>query len=472
MSFRNRIPPDQAVVDALLRSDFQNFLRRCFMTLNPGTPFLPNWHLEAMGALLECTRKGQINRLIINLPPRQLKSLTASVAFPAFVLGHEPWHRIMAISYGTELANKHARDFRSIVEAPWYRRAFPKMRIRRGHDDEVTTSKGGFRKATSIEGTLTGLGGDMFIIDDPQKPADAQSETRRKKVNDWVANTLMSRLDNKETGVIIVVMQRVHMDDLSGFLLSRSDDWEHLSLAAIAEADEEIPIAENDDHHRRAGEALHPAHESLESLLKLKRQIGSYDFAAQYQQCPVPAGGAMIKRDWLSYYQKRDLPERTYRAKVIQSWDTAAKDGVQNDWSVCTTWLVIDKHYYLLDVTRGRYDYPRLKATAIALAERHEPDWVLIEDSSVGTALAQELRGLIRRAVRLVSVERDKVGRLYVEQAKFEAGLVHFPKGTPFLPDLEAELLAFPHGKHDDIVDSISQALHHKFGYNSTYSWL
>src|SRR5262249_23706896 len=153
-------------------------------------------------------------------------------------------------------------------------------------------------------------------------------------------------------------------------------------------------------------------------------------FAAQYQQAPVPPGGAMIKRQWLRYYGNAALPERTYRTKVIQSWDTAAKDGAQNDWSVCTTWLVVNKErHYLLDLTRGRYESPRLRETAIALAQRHKPDVVLVEDTSVGSALAQELKNILTRPVNPISVDRDKVGRLYVHQAKFEAGLVLFPEG-------------------------------------------
>lgn len=164
---------------------------------------------------------------------------------------------------------------------------------------------------------------------------------------------------------------------------------------------------------------------------------------------------------------------RTYSTRIIQSWDTAAKDGAQNDWSVCTTWMVVDKCYYLLDLTRGRYDYPSLKATAIALAQKYRPHYVLIEDASTGTALAQELKSVyFGGAVRLVPIERDKIGRLYVNQAKFEARLVLFPKGAPFLPELEAELLAFPQGKTDDQVDSITQALSHKSGYNSTGNWI
>jgi predicted phage terminase large subunit-like protein len=461
---------ERAFHDAILRTHFESFLRRCLMTLNPGSPYLPNWHIAAIAYQLERIRRGEITRLIINMPPRHLKSLTVSVAFPAFLLGLEPWHRIFAISYGSELSSKHASDFRSIVESTWFRRAFFDMRIARSLEDEVWTTARGFRRSTSVYGTLTGLGGDIFIIDDPQKPVDAQSDVQRNRLNQWVSNTLMSRLDSKEKGIIIVVMQRVHLNDLSGYLME-SGGWTVLSLPAIAEQDETIAIGDNEFHLRRAGEALHPELESLESLKELQRQIGSDVFAAQYQQSPVPPGGAMIRREWLRYYEKP--PERTYSTRIIQSWDTAAKDGAQNDWSVCTTWMVVDKSYYLLDLTRGRYDYPSLKATAIALARKYRPHYVLIEDASTGTALAQELKSVyFGGAVRLVPIERDKIGRLYVNQAKFEAGLVLFPKGAPFLPELEAELLAFPQGKTDDQVDSITQALSHKLGYDSTGSWI
>jgi predicted phage terminase large subunit-like protein len=461
---------DQTVHDAILRRHFESFLRRCFMTLNPGSPYLPNWHIAAIAYQLERVRRGEITRLIINLPPRHLKSLTVSVAFPAFLLGHEPWHRIFAISYGSELSSKHASDFRSIVESPWYQRAFYEMRIARSLEDEVSTTARGFRKSTSVYGTLTGLGGDIFIIDDPQKPVDAQSDIQRNRLIQWVSNTLMSRLDRKETGIIIVVMQRVHLNDLSGYLME-SGGWTVLSLPAIAEQDETIAIGDTEFHLRCAGEALHPELESLESLKELQRRIGPDVFAAQYQQSPVPPGGAMIRRDWLRYYP--EPPERTNSTTIIQSWDTAAKDGAQNDWSVCTTWLVSDEHYYLLDLTRGRYDYPSLKATAIALAQKYRPHYVLIEDASTGTALAQELpKVYFNGAVQLVPIERDKIGRLYVNQAKFAAGLVLFPEEAPYMPELLAELLTFPHGKTDDQVDSISQALSHDLEWDITGRWI
>jgi predicted phage terminase large subunit-like protein len=455
---------EQTFHDAILRRHFDWFLRRCLMTLNPGQPFLPNWHIMAIAHQLERIRRGEITRLIINMPPRHLKSLTVSVAFPAYLLGLEPWHRVFAISYGGELSSKHASDFRSIVESAWYRRAFREMKIARSLEDEVLTTARGYRKSTSVFGTLTGLGGDIFIIDDPQKPVDAQSDTQRNRLNQWVSNTLMSRLDSKQTGVIIVVMQRVHLNDLSGYLME-SGGWEVLSLPAIAEQDEIIMIGEGQYHRRAAGEALHPAFEPLESLEGLRHQIGSEVFAAQFQQAPVPPGGCMIRREWLRYWDH--LPERSYRTRIIQSWDTAAKDGAQNDWSVCTTWMKVDNCFYLIDLTRGRYEYPRLRDIAIAQAQKHRPHCILIEDASTGTALAQELKkSYFDGSVRLEPIERDKIGRLYVHQAKFEAGLVLFPKNAPFVPALEAELLTFPQGKTDDQVDSLSQALSYTPGYN------
>jgi predicted phage terminase large subunit-like protein len=459
---------DRAFHDAILRRDFESLLRRCFMTLNPGMRYLPNWHISAMAYQLERIRRGEINRLIINLPPRHLKSLTVSVAFPAYLLGLEPWHRIFAISYGNELSSKHASDFRSIVESRWYRRAFREMRVARSLEDEVSTTARGFRKATSVYGTLTGLGGDIFIIDDPQKPIDAQSDVQRDRLNQWVSNTLMSRLDSKERGVIIVVMQRVHLNDLSGSLMEPGG-WEVLSLPAIAEVEEETPISATESHVRHIGEALHPELESAESLKTLQAKIGPDVFSAQYQQAPVPLGGAMIKRVWLRYHDRP--PERTYGVRVLQSWDTAATDGAQSDWSVCTTWMLVKGHFYLIDLTRGRYDYPTLKGTALALAQKYRPHYVLIEKASTGTSLAQEFKRIsFGGMIQLVPVEHDKKGRLYVNQGKFAAGLVLFPRNAPFLPVLEAELLTFPQCKNDDQVDSISQALSFESSYDFTYA--
>ena len=459
------------LLDEILRRDFGKFLYRCFLWLNPGATFLSNWHIRAIAYQLERIRRGEITRLIINLPPRYLKSITVSVAFPAYLLGLDPRRKIIAISYGDDLSAKHASDFRSVVNSSWYQRAFRGMRIARNTELEVMTTRRGFRKATSVMGPLTGLGGDLVIIDDPQKPIDAQSEPRRNSVNQWLSNTLLSRLDNKQTSAIIVVMQRVHMDDLSGYLSNSPEKWEVLSLPAIAEEDVSIPIGPNEFHDRKAGEALHPAHESVETLRKLQETLGPDVFAAQYQQSPVPQGGAMIKRDWFRYYD--DLPVRIPGARVIQSWDTAAKDGAQNDFSVCTTWMIVDENFYLLDLVRDRFEYPLLRDTAIELANRFKPDEILIKDASTGTALAQELREKGDFFVDPKKIEHDKIGRLYVQQGKFAAGRVLFPRNAPFLPTLEVELLTFPQSRRDDQVDSVSQALAYDgLGYDHSMNWV
>ena len=451
------------VYRALLRSNFECFLERSLATLNPGMPFLPNGHIKAIAYQLERIRRGDNHRLIINMPPRHLKSLTVSVAFPAYILGLEPWHRIFVISYGSELAFKHARDSRSVMESSWYAGAFPKMRIARSLEDEVTTSLKGFRKATSVGGALTGLGGNMIIIDDPQKPIDAQSKTRRDSLNQWFSNTLVSRLDNKETGAIIVVTQRVHMDDLSGYLCSGSADWEILSLPAIAEVDERIPIGDSEFYHRRVGEALHPAHESLDTLLKLQQELGTYDFSAQYQQCPIPFGGAMIKRHWLRFDDK--APDRTSKTKFIQSWDIAAKDGLQNDYSVCTTWQVEDNHYHLIDLVRGRYDFPRLRQLAgPSQSATNQRD---IDRRCFGGNLARTRIAVDGPLAGETCAGRARQGdQAFCSSGQIRSGAGAFPQARTFLQDLLAELLAFPNGKHDDQVDSITQALAYKFsGY-------
>jgi predicted phage terminase large subunit-like protein len=461
---------DRQAYNAALRSDFRTFLHRCVLTLNPGAIFLDNWHLEGIAYQLDRVRKGEETRLIINMPPRYLKSITVTVAFTAYVLGLNPKLRIFSISYGEDLSKKHAADFRAIVQSAWYRDAFPKMRIARATDAEIHTTERGFRKSTSINAALTGLGGNLFIVDDPQKAVDAQSDTLRENLHHWFTNTLLSRLDSKERDAVIVVMQRVHLHDLTGYLLE-SGGWTHLSLAAIAEEDEQIAIGNDDFYYRLAGEALHPEHESLATLNKLRLELGSDVFAAQYQQSPVPPGGGMIKKKWLRYYPA--LPERKLGHRIYMSWDTAAKNGAQNDWSVCTVWLLADKVYYLLDMVRGRYEYPELRDTAIALAERYKPFSILIEDASTGTALAQELKQAGLFPVRLIPVHHDKRGRLYVSQGKFERGQVQFPMGQPFMSEVEKELLSFPQGKTDDIVDSISQALaFDDWGYDDTLSWV
>ena len=452
---------DARLFEALLRRDFRAFIGKVFTTLCPGQEFVWSWHIEAIAYRLEQIRRGEIKRLVINMPPRSLKSITASVAFPAFVLGLDPTRRFICVSYSGELAKKHSNDFRTVVESPWYRSVFPITRIGpyKNSETEIEFTARGFRLPTSVGGTLTGRGGEIIVIDDPLKPDDAYSEAKRNAANEWFKNTLLSRLDDKRTGAIVIVMQRVHMDDLTAFVTEQSDEWEILNLPAIAEADEDIPISAENVHHRKAGEALSPAREPLSVLESLKQQIGSDAFYAQYQQMPVPPGGAMIKRDWIERYD--ELPPEQDQLIILQSWDTASKGGPENDFSVCTTWLVTRgvRRWYLIDVWRKRVDYPELKVAVQRLAAKYKAKRVLVEDSGTGTSLVQELRRGKVSGIAPVKPGHDKGSRMAVVSAKFESGQVFLPRRAPWLAEFERELFAFPGAKHDDQCDSVSQAL-------------
>lgn len=441
-----------------LRSEFKWFIAKCFGTLNPGTEYLSNWHIDAIAWQLEQVRLGRIKRLIITMPPRSAKSISASVAFPAFIHGHDPSKEIITVSYAQSLASKLHNDYRTILTSEWFKDLFPKTRIdpKKESEQEVRLDRRGVRLATSVGGVLTGRGADIIIIDDPLKADDAHSEAQRNKVNEWYSSALVSRLNQKSEGAIVIVTQRLHVDDLVGHVTEFDDGWTVLNLPAIATEEQRIPIGPNRYHHRKQGALLHPARETQRVLDELKLNIGSAAFEAQYQQCPIPPGGHMFKREWLNYYPF--LPEITDDDTVFQSWDTASKTGLQNDWSVGTTWLFKDGMYYLMDVVREKLNYPDLKARMLAKAERYNPWFVLIEDTGVGTGLIADLKAEGLDVIE-ISATQSKEARANIQTPKFESGRVWLPETAPWLSELEAELLAFPVGRHDDQVDSIVQAL-------------
>jgi predicted phage terminase large subunit-like protein len=451
---------DRVILDALLRNNLPAFTQRCFQSVVPGQEFLPNWHIEAIAHQLERCRRGEIRRLIVTLPPRNLKSICASVAFPALALGHDPTLRIVCASYSQDLTAKHARDCRAVLESAWYRALFPGTRIdpRKNTEAEFETTSRGYRLGTSVGGTLTGRGGNVIIIDDPLKPAEAMSETKRAAVNEWYDTTLSSRLDRKTRDVIVLIMQRLHVDDLVGHVLEKGEPWTHLNLPAIADAPAQIALADGTVYHRPESEVLHPELEPRTILDELKVTMGSQGFSAQYQQTPIPPGGALIQGDWFRRRYEQ-APERVPRDRIIQSWDTASKANKTNDFSVCTTWLMRGSDYYLLHVLRKRLEYPDLRRRILIHAESWDPTAVLIEDASSGTGLIQDLRheGPIRPIA--IRPDADKIVRVEAQSPVVEAGHVILPEEAPWLGEFLVEILSFPHGRYDDQVDSFSQFL-------------
>lgn len=452
-----------AEYQALLRHDFTTFIERSFAELNPQALFQYGEYIELLAATLERCRTGRTKRLIINLPPRTLKSHAASVAFPAWLLGHDPATQIICASYGQDLADKHARDCRTLMSSSFYRRVFPGTALseaRNSVGDFMTTAQG-VRMATSVGGVLTGRGADVIILDDILKPDDALSETRRKAANDWYFNTLLSRLNSKEHGIIIIVMQRLHQEDLVGEVMDR-EAWEVLSLPAIAVDDERHEyqtLFGNQCFTRKLGEALHAERDSVATYRRIRESIGDYNFQSQYQQDPIPLEGGLIKREWLKFYAPEEAPD-SFRM-IVQSWDTANKAGEMNDFSVCTTWGILERKFYLLHVHRMRLTFPALKRAAKDLYERFQPHKVVIEDKASGTSLIQELsnEGLYGVETYQHAPGSDKFMRTAAQSMKFESGQVLLPTEASWLDDYLRELTGFPGTKFDDQVDSTTQAL-------------
>jgi predicted phage terminase large subunit-like protein len=446
--------------DAIRRSDLGVFAECCFCELNPQAAFLPNWHIELIAAKLAAVAQGKIRRLIIDLPPRHLKSLLASIAFPAWCLGHDPSAQILCVSYAQDLADKLARDCRSIMTRPWYQRLFPtRLAPHRHAVQEFITTRQGYRLATSTGGVLTGRGADFILIDDPLKPEESLSKALRQACNEWFLNTLYSRLNDKRGGAIVIIMQRLHEDDLVGHVLGL-EAWEVLSFPALAEADEV--------HHietiwgpqcftRRLGEALHPAREPLAVLHNIRRTIGEYNFAGQYQQSPAPLGGGLVKAEWFKRYDESKRPAHFDR--IVQSWDTANKATELSDFSVCTTWGVNGKNVYLLGLLRQRLEYPALKRAVREQQNLYGATEILIEDKASGTQLIQELIAEGCHGVTRYQPDCDKIMRMHAQTAMIENGFVYIPQTAPWLVEYLHEMTVFPNGKHDDQVDSTAQFL-------------
>lgn len=448
-------PIDPREHDALLRNDMAAFVGAVFEVVSPSVDLVWSDYLDLISARLAAVADGQIRRLIITLPPRHLKSICVSVALPAFVLGHRPSTQIMVVSYGQDLARELSDQTRKVMASAVYQRIFDTRLTRVGQATHLlTTTDGGRRRATSIDGVATGVGADLLIFDDPQKPNETLSDAIRRATNDAYQNTFLSRLNDPNTCAQVIVMQRLHENDFVGHVLGLGADWEVLNLPAIAEADEAYAYETflgRSVFRRAEGEALNPERLSLDALAELRAAMGEAAWSSQFMQRPTPAGGGYVKPAWFRRYAQADLPESFDR--IVQSWDTAATLGLQSDFSVCTTWGVRGKQRYLLDVFRKRLEYPDLKRAVIEHARLHGATSIVIEDKSSGTQLIQDFRrdGMSRIEVRKPS--KNKEMRMAGQTAQIEAGFVFLPEEAHWLPDYLHELAMFPNGKYDDQVD-------------------
>lgn len=426
-----------------------------------------NWHHDLICRKLQDVFEGRCKRLIINIPPRYSKTEIAVVNFIAWALGKAPDSEFIHVSYGARLAAGNTTRARDLVRAEWYRELFPDLELNpeKQANDDWRTLAGGVVFATGAGGTITGFGagkkrpgfGGAIIVDDPHKPVEATSDTMRGNVIEWFKNTLESRRNSPETP-IIVIMQRLHEEDLAGWLLAggNGEEWEHLCIPALNEADE----------------PLWPATHTLDDLKRMERSK-PYEFAGQYQQRPAPLGGGIFKTAWWQYFRPAALP---VVKRLVQSWDTAFKTKTANDYSVCTTWAETATGFYLVDVWKQKVEFPELKRMVISKAAQQwggkKATAILVEDKASGQSLIQELRRETALPIIPVQVETDKVARAFAVTALIESGRVFLPDGADWVADYVASHAAFPNAAHDDDVDSTTQALGYLARGTGIEGWL
>ncbi|WP_219894314.1 phage terminase large subunit [Aquisediminimonas profunda] len=448
------------ILDELIRSDFSAFISMAFRSLYPGSDYLTNWHIEVLAEYMRMLIAGEETRMIVCMPPRHLKSFVGSICLPAFVLGHDPTAKFICISYSQSLAEDFAHQTRKLMDSEWYKRIFPHTRLdpKRCRKSDLGTTRNGHRIASSVDGTLTGKGGDFLVLDDLIKAGDVHSDVVREHVNEWFDTSLLSRLDKPNSGRILVIAQRLHVDDLPGRLIERGG-WKQLILPLIAHEHERFEIG-GTIITRPPGVLLHPERIDEDDAERLRRDIGTNLFEGQYNQRPIPEGGYLFKREWLNYTDDAIDPD-LFEA-IIQSVDTAYMTAENNDYTVCVTFGIRGDEIHILDVYRNRIEFPEQVKLIPKLRKKWDADLVIVEGIGCGQALAQTLWREFpqKQWVKTVSPKAGKLERAEKQTVKFEQGRIFLPRPAPWRQSFESELAAFPKGKHDDQVDAVTQFLH------------
>lgn len=461
---------------ALCRQNIADFTRKVFKTVSPEVSYIHNWHIDCIAEHLHAVHDGDLRRLIINMPPRSLKSMLVSVSFPAWLLGKDPTKRIIAASYSQILSLKHSLDTRLVIESGWYKRMFPDTRIGKDQNEKskFMTTQRGFRFATSVGGTATGEGGSLLIVDDPHNPTEAESDVERQTALDWFDRTFMTRMDDKRSGAVVVVMQRLHTNDLTGHLLEKDNGWNLLKLPAEAHAKIIIDLGE---HHwkMQEGELLQPEREPKEVLQQLASDLGSYAYAGQYSQSPVPLGGGEFKGGDLNYYdEKLDGSDSNIYILV----DPAnAKKKTSDYTAMVVMGLAPDNNYYVLDLIRDRLNKPERVNALINLHKKWNklsgrPPKVGYEqygrDDDDFAIKTKQKEISYRFPITILSGKRPKPDRIRDLLPIVEDKRLYLPhvlyytdysgKQKDLVHELvHSEMLTFPVAIHDDLLDALAR---------------
>jgi predicted phage terminase large subunit-like protein len=438
-----------------------SFVRQSWDVLEPARPFLSNWHIDLICEYLELAAQGECKRLIINIPPRYMKSTIATICFPVWVWLKDPQKRFIASSYAASLSLKHSMDRRTLIESAWFQKGWRRRFSIRGDQNtksDFQNNKRGAMLATSVGGSSTGRGGDILLVDDPHDPQQAASDKERVKAIDWFDKTFERRLDDKKKGAIIVVMQRLHEKDLTGHLLSREtgSEWSHLKLPAEAPSSTRIVFPRSGRVlDRQEGDVLWPERETQAQLDRAKITMQG-DYEAQLNQDPVTKKGGFFPRSWWPRY--KELPAQF--EQTIMLMDCASEPGITNDYSAAGIVGITRNGIYWKHVERHKFGFPELLQWTKDLAAWWKPDALIIERKSAGTQLIQTLEA--DTLLPIVSFEPgkdSKIIRASAAQPSVKAGNCHLPEQGDWVQDFITEHEKFPNAEHDDQVDLTSMLI-------------
>lgn len=464
---------DPALIDfdeaerILCARSFAYFVKRAWPHIIPD-PLVWNWHMDAICEHMQALATGGIpsHRLLINVPPGASKSTLVGIMYPAWLWGPggQPWHRYIGVAHEQGLAVRDNRLTRELVSSDWYQSLWP-IAFKSDQNEKLyfENDKRGFRQASSIAG-ITGRRGHTVGIDDPHTPEKAHSQTDREKALRIMSETIPLRLNNPETSAIVIVMQRLHERDVSGFVLSEGLGYEHLLIPMEFEPDRRVHTCIGwTDPRTEAGELMFPERFPRHVVDRDRKALGSYAYAGQMQQRPNPAGGGIFKDQWWTDAMLSVAPPIEWRAIYA---DTAQKTKEANDYTVLQCWgKSRTGQAVLLDMVRGKWEAPELVTHARAFWSKHMAKEGMgalrafkVEDKVSGTGLIQTLK---REGIPMLPIKRnvDKVTRAYDAAPFIESGNVILLRDVPHLSDMLAEAAAFPNSAHDDTLDPMMDAV-------------
>lgn len=468
-------------------SSLYEFVRQAWPVVEPGVPFVEGWHLQVICEHLEAVTRGEITKLLVNIPPRHAKSTIVSVMWPCWEWLSRPHEKYLCASYSSVLSTRDNVKARRLITSPWYQSIWRDRFMLTGDQNQkqrFENNKTGYRIATSVGGTATGEGGSRLVLDDPHGAQDAQSDAMRESAIEWFDMVWSTRKNDPKHDAMVTIMQRLHEADVSGRILELGG-WEHLCLPAEWDGLKRTTSCSASigyDPRTRKGELLWPERFGEKELTALKQQLGEYGTAGQLQQDPVPSGGGILKVDFFKRWpHDTPLPVLEY---VLQSYDCAFTEKTTGDPTAHTTWGVFTKdgirQAMLLDAWDEHLSYPDLRQRTIsdwhslygACATSKPPrkgrkaDQVLVEAKASGQSLLQDLRLANVPAVGYNPGNADKISRAHQSAPTLELGILWIPESAknpgqfvswaqPFLK----QLAKFPVAEHDDYVDTFTQAV-------------